>query len=163
MTTNRIKNLCEMKFELKITDRTRKKEYVYARFVYYALCLLHLPKLTYIEIASSIGYDHASLIHGKKTFDDLYEQKYFSFYKEAFITLSNVIKNEMLVEQAEERSMPKDSKVLKQIILKTESESTLNNNVLLSILDLPFEARAEFMELAKNFYKEKAKELLTLY
>ncbi len=76
-----IKDRLEATTGLDISDNTRKREYINLRAVYYKLCKEYtIDSLS--KIGGLVGRDHATVLHGLKTFDTLnvYEPKIYAFY-----------------------------------------------------------------------------------
>lgn len=65
MTINKIVKKVSTEFGLDITKRSRKREYVYARAVYYKIARDMYNK-TLSEIGRSVGVDHATVLHSIK-------------------------------------------------------------------------------------------------
>lgn len=65
MTINKIIKKVSTEFGLDITKRSRKREYVYARAVYYKIARDMYNK-TLSEIGRSVGVDHATVLHSIK-------------------------------------------------------------------------------------------------
>ena len=53
-------------FKIDIERRTRKREVVEARYMYYEICRMRRMSLN--EIGQSVGKDHATVLHGTKRF-----------------------------------------------------------------------------------------------
>lgn len=56
-----------------IRIRTKKREVVMMRQIYYYFCKKYLPRITLSEIGGLLGYDHATVIHGHNVIEDLVE------------------------------------------------------------------------------------------
>tara|TARA_Y100001973_G_C5047204_1_gene255808 strand:+ start:260 stop:694 length:435 start_codon:yes stop_codon:yes gene_type:complete len=63
-----IKHFVENELEVNISINTRKREYVYARAIYFKLCK-EFSHQTLSKIGEFVGRDHASVIHGLYVFD----------------------------------------------------------------------------------------------
>ncbi len=78
-----ILKLVEKETNLDVTKKTRKREYVYARSVYFKICR-EKTLASFREIGELVGRDHASVIHGIKVFDVLEvmkEERWLQVYK----------------------------------------------------------------------------------
>lgn len=78
-------------YGLVISKKTRGREYVYARAVYYKLAR-ELTDYSLSQIGLLVHRDHASVLHGLKTFDLLSlwdETEYTEPYGRMFIELKN--------------------------------------------------------------------------
>jgi len=65
MSVELIKNLVESEFELKLKRRTRKREYIEARAMYYML-LRNKSKMNVSAIAKTLDKNHATILHALK-------------------------------------------------------------------------------------------------
>lgn len=64
-----IKHLVEKELQLNLDYKTRKREYVFARAVYYRLCH-EFTKCSLTAIGKEVNKDHATVIHGLKIFKE---------------------------------------------------------------------------------------------
>lgn len=69
MKTERLIKLINSTLEVDIRQNTRIRQYVYARFIYFKVMRDKYYSLSYI--GSSIGKDHATVLHGLKQFEAL--------------------------------------------------------------------------------------------
>ena len=84
MKLKTIQTQVERKLSIDLQARIRKREYVYARSVYFRLCK-DLTRNTVSDIARSLGMNHASVIHSFKLFDNVirtFEPDLFEIYSE---------------------------------------------------------------------------------
>ena len=63
-----IKHFVENELEVNISINTRKREYVYARAIFFKLCK-EFSHQTLSRIGEFVGRDHASVIYGLYVFD----------------------------------------------------------------------------------------------
>ena len=63
-----IKHFVENELKINISRNTRKREYVYARAIFFKLCK-EFSHQTLSKIGEFVGRDHASVIHGLYVFD----------------------------------------------------------------------------------------------
>lgn len=68
----KIRNKVEKYFNLKLDEPTRRFEVVFARGCYFKLCR-ELTKNSYQRIGNTLGKNHATVMHGIKTVNDLVE------------------------------------------------------------------------------------------
>ena len=66
-----IKRIVDDYYGLDISKVTRRSIYVEARFMYFKLCMEFAKKKTLSSIGNSIKKDHATVLHGIKTLDNL--------------------------------------------------------------------------------------------
>jgi len=83
MTIQKIKGLVENRFDLILDTKSRKREIVYARCVYYKLCVDYTSK-TRTDIGKELNRDHATVHHGLKIFENIkmYADPQFNIYLE---------------------------------------------------------------------------------
>ena len=74
-------------FKIDIERRTRKREVVEARYMYYEICRIWRMSLN--EIGQSVGKDHATVLHGTKRFKILCEVDVD--FKENFESLKTIV------------------------------------------------------------------------
>ena len=72
MCVELIKNLVQKEFKLQLKRKTRKREYVEARAMYYKL-LREKNKMTFSDIARTLNKNHATILHGVSSLDDWIE------------------------------------------------------------------------------------------
>ena len=75
--------------------RSRKRENVYQRAVYFKLCE-DFTRCSLTDIGNSVGLDHATVIHSRKIFKNFHlwrEDDYLDVYKEGKRILKNRIGN----------------------------------------------------------------------
>ena len=77
MTPEQLIQVINKSLNLDITQKTRKREVVYARFVFYNKLRNSKKYYSYQMIADYLGKDHASIIHGLKQYDTLKEYSDF--------------------------------------------------------------------------------------
>lgn len=69
-----IRSIVEQEFNLNLNNKTRKREYVFARAVYYKLCR-EITNNSYDDIGKTLDKDHATVLHGVRIFDTFLMQK----------------------------------------------------------------------------------------
>ncbi len=72
MCVELIKNLVEEEFKVQIIRKTRRREYVEARAMYYKL-LLDKKNMTLTEIAKTLNKNHATVLNAKRKLNDWME------------------------------------------------------------------------------------------
>lgn len=60
-------------FNIDIRKQTRKREYVYARFVFYKLAKELNPFCSSVMIGRFLGKDHATVLYGNKQLENIIE------------------------------------------------------------------------------------------
>lgn len=70
--TKQILQVISDELNLDLSRRTRKREYVEGRLVYYDICRNHL-NLSFEYIGKTLGYDHATIMHSLKQCRNLCE------------------------------------------------------------------------------------------
>jgi hypothetical protein len=94
ITPTYIKNLIKSKIDTDISVKSRTRPHPYYRCVYYKLCK-DFTKFSLAEIGSQLNpidkYDHATVLHGLKRFDEWKDQNwfitYYKFYKALSLTI----------------------------------------------------------------------------
>ena len=96
MRLEKIKEAVEIQIDEQLNNKTRKREMVYARAVYFKLCKQH-TRASLSRIGKSVEKDHATVLHGIKIYNDLIE-KYedLSEYREMYNMLDKIIKRNQL-------------------------------------------------------------------
>lgn len=69
-----IRSIVEQECNLNLNNKTRKREYVFARAVYYKLCR-EITNNSYEDIGKTLDKDHATVLHGVRIFDTFLMQK----------------------------------------------------------------------------------------
>jgi len=87
MKTNEIINTINATLEVNIRSKSRKREIVYSRFIFYRLMRNKNHSLE--KIGSFLDKDHATVIHGLKQFDNLIE---YEDFKEQYDKVVNELK-----------------------------------------------------------------------
>ena len=82
MTPQEIKTLVEQETNNSLDTKTRKRDIVYTRAVYFKLCRIHTQQ-PLSDIGKTVGKDHATVLHGIKVFNNVlieYEQSYLELF-----------------------------------------------------------------------------------
>ena len=86
-----IKHFVENELKINISRNTRKREYVYARAIFFKLCK-EFSHQTLSKIGEFVGRDHASVIHGLYVFDVI------ALHKDSILNSYTKIRNEIFEE-----------------------------------------------------------------
>lgn len=86
-----IKHFVENELKLNISRNTRKREYVYARAIFFKLCK-EFSHQTLSNIGEFVGRDHASVIHGLYVFDVI------ALHKDSILNSYTKIRNKIFAE-----------------------------------------------------------------
>tara|TARA_Y100000114_G_C11646446_1_gene271954 strand:- start:261 stop:665 length:405 start_codon:yes stop_codon:yes gene_type:complete len=70
MKLDKIKEIVEIETDSDLKLKSRQREIVYARSIYYKLCKTH-TRATLSSIGKSVKKDHATVLHGLRLFDDV--------------------------------------------------------------------------------------------
>ena len=70
MKLDKIKEIVEIETDADLKLKSRQREIVYARSIYYKLCKTH-TRATLSSIGKSVKKDHATVLHGLRLFDDV--------------------------------------------------------------------------------------------
>ena len=82
MTPQEIKTLVEQETNNSLNTKTRKRDIVYTRAVYFKLCRIHTQQ-PLSDIGKTVNKDHATVLHGIKVFNNVlieYEQNYLELF-----------------------------------------------------------------------------------
>jgi len=93
MKIEEILRLVELEIEEELNTRSRKRELVYARAIYFKLAR-DITKRSYDSIGKLVGRDHASVLYGVKLFDTVianYEMEYLKVYKELRFKIGKIV------------------------------------------------------------------------
>ena len=98
MCVELIKNLVESEFNLQLKRKTRKRDYVEARAIYYML-LREKGRMTVASISSTLDKNHATVLHSIKNLNNwmLYDTNLKSIYD----SLEKKV-NELILKHPEE-------------------------------------------------------------
>lgn len=94
-----IRALVELKSGVDLSNPSRKREYVYCRAIYFKLCRT-LTKSTLGAIGRSVGRDHASVLHGVKTYDNIICQGYEPEFNRIYHSCKRKLRGDIKVEKA---------------------------------------------------------------
>ena len=61
----------ESYFGLKLNKKCRRREYIYARMIYYKLVRNFHPDMSYQQIANTMNKNHATVLHALKEFPNV--------------------------------------------------------------------------------------------
>ena len=100
------KEIVEKILELKIDNKTRKFEYVFARSCYYYLCR-SFGEMRFAKISATVEKNHATVMHSLK------ELPYIIKHDK----IRNVIFQKIVSEVKEDYFIPKTKKTLDQLVL----------------------------------------------
>lgn len=82
MTPQEIKTLVEQETNNTLDTKTRKRDIVYTRAVYFKLCRIHTQK-PLSDIGKTVNKNHATVLHGIQLFNTVlleYEQNYLELF-----------------------------------------------------------------------------------
>jgi len=99
MKIETIRRLVEMKLEIDLSTKSRKRPHVYGRAIYYQLCRL-LTKHTLKVIGGSLGQNHATVLNGFKIYEDVISQGYEPFYNKVYNSCRRKLRGDISVENA---------------------------------------------------------------
>lgn len=120
ITKEFIRDTLEKNTGLVLNTRTRKREYINARAVYYELCKEYTME-PLSSIGGLLGKDHATVIHGRKVFAtlEMYEPRFYKLYtdfKDNYpIDLYKVHTEEIVVSSEKDELMQKCQELYNQL------------------------------------------------
>lgn len=95
ISISQIKVEVAKKLGLSLNRNTRKREYVYARAIYFKLCR-EFSHATLSSIGKSVNRDHASVLHGLFVFDVI------ALHKDTILGSYTKIRNELLMQNEDD-------------------------------------------------------------
>lgn len=97
MNSKLIRNAVNNSFNKAIQDRTRRRDVVYPRAIYYRLAL-DFSGESLASIGRTVRKDHATVIHGLKLFDNVINTKWEKNYHDKYMKLRTHIENKLNLE-----------------------------------------------------------------
>ncbi len=91
ISISQISHAVSKELGLSLSRNTRKREYVYARAIYFKLCR-EFSHATLSSIGKSVRRDHASVLHGLFVFDVM------ALHKDTILSSYSKIRNRLLLE-----------------------------------------------------------------
>ena len=95
MKIEEILRLVELEVHANLNTKSRKRELVYARAIYYKLAR-HFTLQSYNIIGKLVSRDHSSVFYGIKLFDNVIsecEMEYLKLYKELKFIIGKIVGN----------------------------------------------------------------------
>lgn len=92
-----IRSLVEMKLDLDLSDKSRKRELVYARAIYFKLCRV-LTKETLYRIGKSLNQNHATVLNGISIYDNVISEGYEPYHNKIYHSLRRRLQGEISME-----------------------------------------------------------------
>jgi len=92
-----IKNAVQYRFNTFIDTKSRERNLVYKRAIYYKLAK-EFTKEPLHAIGQEVNKDHATVIHGLKTFDNIIDNFWEKDYFNIYLDLKKHIKNKITLE-----------------------------------------------------------------
>ena len=84
LTTEIIKKEVDYYFGFDIARKTRLRQFIDARSIYYKLSRDHVRPISYSAIGEKVKVNHATVMHGIKTIENIFEYNQDTFLKENF-------------------------------------------------------------------------------
>lgn len=72
ISTTTLRNIINKRFRVSIGKKSRKREVIEARFIYYSICY-HDLKMSLASIGRTTKHDHATVLHGIRRVDEWYQ------------------------------------------------------------------------------------------
>ena len=154
-----------------ISRKTRKREYVDARAVYYKLCrtLILEDNASTIAIGKAVGYDHATVLHGLRLFEEVGGSRNFTAnetYRLSFAKLKSMQENTADLDNFLSVKDLKNYYLLQHIKLTDKSHKVINmllnklellsgNELIKKLLTLNADELEEAEEKMSVFFKVK--------
>jgi len=110
-----IKGIVNEYFEINISNKSRQREYVDARGIYYNLSRELIPGATFEKIGKSVNLNHATVVNGMKQFNFLLE--YDKPTQNNYLTLKGIcLKNIDKLANPFEKYLSKEDKLQHSVI-----------------------------------------------
>lgn len=122
MKMKTIQKLVEKETGLKLNAKTRGRDYVYARAIYFKLCRERTNK-NLTEIGNTVGKDHTSVLHALKNVWPI-----VMAYDENFAMTYNSIAEDESILPCEERYKKLRERYI-QLLTKDKNFSLLKNDI----------------------------------
>ena len=94
MTPEEIRKIVEVRLQLDLSSKSRKRELVYGRAVYFKLCK-DLTRVSLHSIGKIVGRDHATVLHGLNLFDNVIDTGYEPFLKKVYKAIKRKLTGEI--------------------------------------------------------------------
>ena len=94
MNSKLIRNSINNTFNIKIQDKTRRRDVVYPRAIYYKLAS-DFSGESLASIGRTVNKDHATVIHGLKLFNNVINSKWEKNYYNKYLKLKSHIENKL--------------------------------------------------------------------
>ncbi len=123
MRAERIRKLIEDYFEVDLSEKTRRREVVQYRYLYYSLAYTHaVDGRSLRSIGETLGgFNHATVLHGIKQHENLYQ--YDRLYKSLVCPFLMDIEQELNDDSMEyKRSLRRQHDQLRRRIFKIEKQ-----------------------------------------
>ena len=158
-----IKNLVESKTRLNLKRNTRKREYVYARALFFKLCDRYLD-VTSSALGNFLGKDHATVLHHRKTTYNYIEKepRFFKAYKYICTILDKDIKDlddEIIHDACSLQQLNYKEKFLQNMIKAMHSEIKNRDKKIKSLSNKIGQSKFEDHELRYRDLPEDKKDI----
>lgn len=137
-----LQKVIESRLDIKLKKNTRKKEYIFARALFYALAY-DGKRFTYTTIGKYMGKDHATVLHSiKNVFPQImFHNKYKSVYDELSLIVGDGIDEKTLITHQDGiynlyQEMQKKDDIIQDLSLKLILAEKANNRVSEVLKDL---------------------------
>ena len=123
MTTQRIKELVEDYFNLDLSEKTRKRNVVHIRFLYYNLAYNHASDgMSLTAVGNTIGgFDHATVLYGLRQYKHLYE--FDRAFRNRINPFLNEVEEELNISSIEgKRTIHRQIRRMKERIFQMEKQ-----------------------------------------
>ena len=96
-----IQKKVELYFGLELNTKCRRREYIYARMIYYKLVRNFHPDMSYQQIANTMNKNHATVLHALKEFPNVCR------FDKQFTKDYNILKEQLRVITVDITQLPK--------------------------------------------------------
>lgn len=137
-----LQKVIESRLEVQLNKNTRKKEYIFARALFYALAY-DGKRFTYSTIGKYMGKDHATVLHSiKNVFPQImFDSNYKRLYDELSLIVGNDVDERTLTTHQDGiynlyQEMQKKEDLIQELSLKLIIAEKTNNKVADALKDL---------------------------
>lgn len=137
-----LQKVIESRLEVKLNKNTRKKEYIFARALFYGLAY-DGKRCTYSTIGKYIGRDHATILHSiKNVFPQImFDSNYKRLYDELSLIVEDSVDEKTLTTHQDGiynlyKEMQKKDDLIQELSLKLIISEKINNKVEDALKDL---------------------------
>jgi len=147
-----LQKVIESRLDLNLNKNTRKKEYIFARALFYALAY-DGKRFTYSVIGRYMGKDHATVLHSiKNVFPQvMFDNKYKSIYDELSLLVEDGIDEKTLITHQDGiynlyQEIRRKEDIIQDLSIKLMSAEESNRKINDILKDLTLEEKKTLLD-----------------